>query len=77
MKETASNAQEDAIDVDQDIQPSPEDAEELGKDEDDEFSPDGIAGRDAAGQVDANGDVTRCICGREGECKTRMRCKFR
>ena len=26
---------------------------------------------DQPGQVDANGDVTRCICGREGMCLSR------
>ena len=56
-----------AIDVDQDVKPSPDDDEDISKENDEEFSPDGLVGRETAGQVDANGDVTRCICGREGE----------
>lgn len=26
------------------------------------------------GQVDANGDVTRCVCGREGKCNCDAHC---
>lgn len=50
-----------------DRKPSPEDTEDARKEDDDGFSPDGLIGKETAGQVDANGDVTRCICGREGE----------
>lgn len=66
-KDSDANQHGEAIDVDQDVKPSPDDEEDVGKENDDEFSPDGLVGRETAGQVDANGDVTRCICGREGE----------
>ncbi|KAI5448814.1 Histone deacetylase complex subunit [Naganishia albida] len=70
-KGTAAHPQDGAIDVDREIEPSHEDAEDTGK-EDEEFSPDGLAGRETAGQVDANGDVTRCICGREADIDAMM-----